>query len=83
MLRQYYFHCPFPFLLDRRVEPFLPDHGVDFGHLARGTALRLLAIALPCGAGGPVPQPNHLGPGWYDQVEMVLVMPQEAAGKLE
>jgi hypothetical protein len=54
------------------IERFQPDCTVDAGRFARGTALRLLAMARHVASPRLVPQANRLGLAWYSQAGSAL-----------
>jgi hypothetical protein len=56
------------------LEPFQPDCAVDPGRFARGTALRLLAMARHVASPRLVPQANRLGLAWHSQAESALAI---------
>jgi hypothetical protein len=59
-------------LLPRYLERFQPDCAVDPGRFARGTALRLLAMARHVASTRLVPQANRLGLASHSQAESAL-----------
>jgi hypothetical protein len=54
------------------LERFQPDCAVDPGRFARGTALRLLAMARHVASTRLVPQANRLGLASHSQAESAL-----------
>ncbi|MEN3294256.1 MAG: hypothetical protein V7642_3509, partial [Burkholderiales bacterium] len=58
--------------LQRHLERFQPDCTVDPGRFARGTALRLLAMARHVASTRLVPQANRLGLASHSQAESAL-----------
>jgi hypothetical protein len=54
------------------LERFQPDCAVDPGRFARGTALRLLAMAGHVASTRLVPQANHLGLASHSPAESAL-----------
>jgi hypothetical protein len=55
-----------------RLERFQPDCAVDPGRFARGTALRLLAMARHVASTRLVPRANRLGLASHSQAESAL-----------
>ena len=67
--------CTVPFEKQRQaLDRFRPACPVNVGRFARGTALRLLAMARHVASPRLVPQANRLGLAWYSQAESALVV---------
>ncbi|WP_158597902.1 hypothetical protein [Noviherbaspirillum saxi] len=58
-------------MLSARLEQFPPDCTADAGRFARGTALRLLAMARHVASPRLVPQANRLGLDWQVRVKLL------------
>jgi hypothetical protein len=63
----------------RFLERFQPACAVDPGRFARGTALRLLAMARHVASPRLVPQANRLGLASHSQAESALVRRRDRA----